>query len=276
LTFKPRVPIPKDRPKQPFFALELFKNTQFLLMFAGAFFCAFAFPSPFFLPSYLFDKGMDTNQGATLLALATGISALGTILGGIAAPRIGTLNVFVVSQFVAALTIFVFWMPAGSNFGMLVAFTVIWGLFWGERRVERMRREGESELTIVCSLGCFFSLLANAAAILFTHLAVFPVVIGELDSRSPPSSPLTPLSSLSRPRSSPGSIYLSLSVSFFTNAPIFGAIIDAGAIYDENGVRVGTNWLYAQIWAGGVYLLGVCFLVLVRMREAKWKIGVKV
>lgn len=159
--------------KQPLFAVNLFKNNEFRMLFAGALFCALAFPAPFFLPSYVYDKGLDPSHGATLLALATGVSAIGTVIGGALTPRLGTLNVFVYSQLLAALTVFMFWMPAGTNLGMLYVFVIFWGLFWGN----------------------FFSLLANAAAILFSHLAAFPVVVG--------------------------SIYMSLAASFYTNAPIF-------------------------------------------------------
>ena len=55
-----------------------------------------------------------------------------------------------------------------------------------------------------------------------------------------------------------------------------GVLVDAGATYDPDGVRTGDSYLYAQIWAGGVYLVGVMFVLWVRMTEAGWKLKAKV
>ncbi len=52
--------------------------------------------------------------------------------------------------------------------------------------------------------------------------------------------------------------------------------MDAGAIYDSTGARIGSNYRYAQIWAGSIYLVGWSFIVVVRMIQAKWKLAVKV
>ncbi|KAI9004942.1 major facilitator superfamily domain-containing protein [Hyaloraphidium curvatum] len=231
LTMVNRGPRDKTAPKQPIIAVSLFKNSQFLILFLGCLFCAFAFPTPFFLPSYAADKGLAPIQGSTFLALATGISAVGTILAGLAAPRFGTLNMLVLTQLMSSLSIFLFWIPAanpsgGANVGLLYVFVLVFG----------------------SGFGPFWTLSANSAALLFSHLAPFPVVVG--------------------------SIYFSLSLPFFTNSPIFGAILDAGTTY-PNGVR-SANYLYAQIWVGGIYLLGTCCFAIVRFREAKWKLIAKV
>lgn len=231
LALRTRAPPPGTiHRKQPLISLDLFKNFTFLRLFLGSFLCCWAFPAPFFVPSYLYDTaGMDPSHGATLLAVTVGMSSVSMILAGLVAPRFGILNTFVVSQFGAAVSIFLFWMPAGTQLALLYVYSVTWGLLWG----------------------CFFSMLAAAAAKLFVHIAAFPVVIG--------------------------SIYLSLSFSFFGNGPVFGALVDAGAYYDPvTGARVGANYLYAQIWAGCVYLCGVGCLAWVRFSEArgKWRVVV--
>ncbi|KAI8999673.1 major facilitator superfamily domain-containing protein [Hyaloraphidium curvatum] len=228
LLLRRRVKPPKDAAKTPFFNVSFFKNAQFLRLFAGAFICCMAFPAPFFLPSYVYDKGMDPSIGTNLVAVTTGLSAVGTVLGGLAASRFGTLNVFVVSQLFAALSTFMFWIPAGTNAALLYFYAAFWGIFWGP----------------------FFSLLASAAAVLFVDLGPFPVVIG--------------------------SIYLSICFAFFANGPTMGALIDAGAVYDSSGTRVSSNYVYAQIFCGSMYLLGVLFLAWVRFVRAKWKLVAKV
>lgn len=178
LALRTRAPPPGTiRRKQPLINFKLFKNWTFIRLFIGSVLCCLAFPAPFYLPAYLYSMGMDTSIGATLVALQCGTSAIGTVLGGVFGPRWGTLNVFIISQSLAAVSVFVFWMPAGTIAALLYVFAVWWGITWG----------------------FYFTMLANATAQLFTHLDVFPVVIG--------------------------SMYLSLSISFFVNAPIFVGIV---------------------------------------------------
>jgi hypothetical protein len=98
--------------------------------------------------------------------------------------------------------------------------------------------------------GPVWNLVSNVTATLFSHLDSFPVVIG--------------------------TIYLAFSLAFFANAPIFGSLVDAGAIYNSDGVRIGADYKYAQIWVGAVYLTGGMVLFVVRMMEANWKIAIKV
>lgn len=138
--------------------------------------------------------------------------------------RLGTqqvMNSFVATQLIAALSYFAFWMPAGDNLGMLYAFSAVYGIVWGS----------------------FWSNLAASVAILFSHLDVFPVVIG--------------------------TAYFGASLAFFANAPVFGALVDLGKA-DGKGYR------YAQAWAGGIYLAGVFCLAIVRFWTAGWKLRAKV
>ncbi|KAI9028018.1 major facilitator superfamily domain-containing protein [Hyaloraphidium curvatum] len=91
--------------------------------------------------------------------------------------------------------------------------------------------------------GPVWNLLAGVVGRLFADLDAFPVVIG--------------------------STYVALSFSMFCNAPIFGALIDAGT-------ASGAGFLYAQIWAGGIYFLGLSLVMALRMWETGGKLFVKI
>ena len=187
-----------------------------------------AFPAPFYLPAYAYDIGQGSNIGTYLLATMTGFSAVSTLVVGPLVPYLGTMNIYCITQFIAAISIFLFWVPSGSNLGLLFSYAAIYGLFWG----------------------CFWSLLAGSMATVFTHLDVFPVVIG--------------------------SAYFAAALSFFANAPVFGALVDLGATFDGQGNRTGANYIWGQVWAGSVYLAGVACIAIVRFWSAGWKLKVKV
>lgn len=134
--------------KRPFINWKLFADKKFLVVFFGMLLCSLAFPAPFYLPAYTYVVGIDPSIGANFLAIQTGVSALANFLAGVAIPKTGVLNLFCISQFLAAISTFIFWMPAGSNVALLYVYSIWWGLCWG----------------------CFFPTLAPAIAQLFSHL----------------------------------------------------------------------------------------------------------
>ena len=73
-----------------------------------------------------------------------------------------------------------------------------------------------------------------------------------------------------------GSMYVASSIAFFVNAPAFGALVDVGAFYNEDGSRAGANYIYALSFAGGLYLAGVVCMAVVRFWHCGWKFAVKV
>ncbi|KAI9012222.1 major facilitator superfamily domain-containing protein [Hyaloraphidium curvatum] len=233
IIFRPRIPLsarPKpspDTPKRPFFSVALFKDSLFLRLFLGLFLAAWAFPSPFFLPSYAYDMKLSPQMGSNLLAINGGVGSLSSVVVGSLVHRAGSLNLLCLMQALTALSIFALWVPAGTSEAMLYAFAVCWGLFWGP----------------------LFGLVGTNVAKLFARIEAFPVAIGTL--------------------------YVAFSLAFFGNAPLFGALVDRGAVYID-GVKVSASYLYAQLWAGCIYAVGVCFLVWVRMSVAGWKMLVKV
>lgn len=57
-------------------------------------------------------------------------SAAGRVLFGIFADKIGRLAAFKISVVLSALSVY-FWLLCGDNFGMMAAFSVMYGVFGG-------------------------------------------------------------------------------------------------------------------------------------------------
>jgi hypothetical protein len=105
-----------------------------------------------------FDTQLPQQTGTNLLAIMTAMSAVSTFVAGALVPYTGVMNIYVLTQFFAAASIFCFWVPAGNSVVLLSLFAAVYGLCWGS----------------------FWNLLANSTAELFFHLDVFPVVVGSM------------------------------------------------------------------------------------------------
>ena len=155
LCLKPRgkriAPDP-DAPRRPFVNFKLFLDPKFSLMFVGIFLVCMAFPTPFYLPSHAYEVQLPPQTGTTLLAIMTGMSAVSTAVAGALVPYTGVMNIFVMTQFLAAASIFFFWVAAGSSIALLSTYAAVYGLSWGS----------------------FWNLVASSTAELFFHLDVFP------------------------------------------------------------------------------------------------------
>lgn len=147
-----------DAPKRPFVNFKLFGDLKFAIMCLGILFASFAFPAPFYLPAYTYTAGLNPSLGAPLLGVMAGLSGISPMIAGLIIPKVGMMNVFVISQLMAALSPFMFWLPAGTNVALLFVYAAVWGLTWGT----------------------VWSLLGQVSAVLFSHLDAFPVVIGSL------------------------------------------------------------------------------------------------
>jgi MFS family permease len=107
---------------------HLFKDPTFLLLFlAGGIVTFPLLVPPFFLPLYSRSIGLPDNAGAGLVAGFNFASALGRILFGFFADKMGPLNALLFGLVINALSMLILW-PVSTTIGPLVVFVMINGL----------------------------------------------------------------------------------------------------------------------------------------------------
>ena len=120
----------KERSKtqrRHFIDWRLFQDPSFAILFvAGAIGTFPLFVPPFFLPLYSRTIGLSTSTGAGLVAGFNFASAVGRVLSGFMADRIGPLNSLFIGLALSAVSMLALW-PVSKTLGPLVAFVVING-----------------------------------------------------------------------------------------------------------------------------------------------------
>ncbi|KAI8592885.1 major facilitator superfamily domain-containing protein [Geranomyces variabilis] len=110
---------------------EILAAPGFKWFLAFAFFDLFGYIVPFyFLPAYATSIGLSSQTGATLVAVMSGINAVGRIFAGRLADHLGRINVLILNCFIGGLSCLVIWTVAKS-FAALLVFTLIYGVFSG-------------------------------------------------------------------------------------------------------------------------------------------------
>ncbi|ORZ17537.1 major facilitator superfamily domain-containing protein [Lobosporangium transversale] len=112
--------------------LQILKDPGFMLWFISAALFGFAYVVPFtYVPSYAKDVvGLDPNvQGGQLLSIMSAANAVGRVMIGIAADRIGAIRVATFTFVAAGASCFI-WMFSHS-YGALVGFAIVHGFFSG-------------------------------------------------------------------------------------------------------------------------------------------------
>ncbi|KZT59144.1 putative MFS monocarboxylate transporter [Calocera cornea HHB12733] len=90
----------------------------------------------YFIASYAYKVGLTKQQGANLLGLNNGLSALGKIVLGALADRYGRMNMLCLCCIVSAAGVLALWMPSAAIPGphttpLFYAFVVVYGLTAG-------------------------------------------------------------------------------------------------------------------------------------------------
>jgi len=94
-----------------------------------AFIQIFGFITPlFFIPSYCTAIGISPTQTSAVLAVTSGMGAMGRILAGQVADMVGPINILISFNFMAGLFCLIIWLPARS-LGTMFAFALFWGFF---------------------------------------------------------------------------------------------------------------------------------------------------
>ncbi|OSX59972.1 hypothetical protein POSPLADRAFT_1059268 [Postia placenta MAD-698-R-SB12] len=113
------------------FDLSVLRIPGFALYLAFCFLQFFGFVTPlFFIPSYCTVIGLSATTASGVLSVTTALNAVGRIIAGFMADRVGPLNVLIVLYVLTGLMCIFIWLFANSV-GVMMAFGILWGLFSG-------------------------------------------------------------------------------------------------------------------------------------------------
>ncbi|KAI8654750.1 MFS domain-containing protein [Fusarium keratoplasticum] len=120
----------------PLVDLRVAKSQRFLAQALSAIFQAAAYYTPvFFFASYAATLGYSTTAGANFIAISNACNAVGKIVIGHAADRIGRLNSLFMTTLLSAVVTLGFWLPstlhgqASSSQNLFITFTIFYGIF---------------------------------------------------------------------------------------------------------------------------------------------------
>ncbi|KAI1444812.1 MFS monocarboxylate transporter [Annulohypoxylon stygium] len=112
------------------------KTRKFAAQGLGAIFQAAAYYTPvFFFASYAGTLGYSATAGANFIALSNACNAIGKIVIGYFADRLGRLNTLFLTTFISAAITIGFWVPStvygatDDSRGLFISFAVFYGLF---------------------------------------------------------------------------------------------------------------------------------------------------
>ncbi|RSL58790.1 hypothetical protein CEP53_006046 [Fusarium sp. AF-6] len=120
----------------PLVDLRVAKSQRFLAQALSAIFQAAAYYTPvFFFASYAATLGYSTTAGANFIAISNACNAVGKIVIGHAADRIGRLNSLFMTTLLSAIVTLGFWLPStlhgqtSSSQNLFITFTIFYGIF---------------------------------------------------------------------------------------------------------------------------------------------------
>ncbi|KAI9269223.1 major facilitator superfamily domain-containing protein [Phascolomyces articulosus] len=110
---------------------SMFKMIDFDVWLIGSVIALMGYLGPmFYLPKYAADVGIDSTDASNLLAIVCAMNAVGRVLFGYLADKIGRLNMFITVSFLAGVFSFVIW-PFATSYNILLVFCILWGLTSG-------------------------------------------------------------------------------------------------------------------------------------------------
>ncbi|KAJ3336531.1 hypothetical protein HDU93_002634 [Gonapodya sp. JEL0774] len=101
----------------------------FFLPFSGDLINVDSISKPSYLPSYATSQGIDPGKASLILGMTNGGSAIGRIILGYTADKVGYLNIYVITQ-IACPIVCLFW-PLAKSFGGLLVLGMCYGFFAG-------------------------------------------------------------------------------------------------------------------------------------------------
>lgn len=111
--------------------ISLMQNSKFRLLYCMSLIGTFGYMVPFFyLPSYAVQYGMTEAQGALLLGILNGSSAIGRIVLGEISDKIGHINSLFICLAGSSFSMLVLW-PLAITFNSLLTYSIVFGLSVG-------------------------------------------------------------------------------------------------------------------------------------------------
>ncbi|OHE98361.1 hypothetical protein CORC01_06357 [Colletotrichum orchidophilum] len=123
-------------PSQAFAAIwpdfHLFKDPRFLSCCGGIFFMEYGVLIPLtYIVSFSVSKGQTANAGYILPILLNAGSVVGRVVPGFISDRIGRFNTIILTVGLCMVSVFALWLPAGSSWSTVLAFTFVFGFASG-------------------------------------------------------------------------------------------------------------------------------------------------
>lgn len=111
--------------------LGLFRNIKFSILFIGGSISSLGIMVPFFvMPMYADRFGVSPSRGALLVGILNGGNAIGRIFLGLAADKLGRINIMLFGIVVTGILPLAAWIPA-TTFPTMVIFCLLYGLVAG-------------------------------------------------------------------------------------------------------------------------------------------------
>ncbi|KAE8164387.1 major facilitator superfamily domain-containing protein [Aspergillus tamarii] len=122
--------------KVPLVDWRVAKSRKFVAQALGAVFQSAAYYTPvFFYASYAQTLGYGTTASSNFIALSNACNAIGKIIIGHLADRVGRLNALFITTLLSAISAVAFWLPSTclgettQSQGLFITFTVFYGVF---------------------------------------------------------------------------------------------------------------------------------------------------
>ncbi|KAI7861641.1 major facilitator superfamily domain-containing protein [Spinellus fusiger] len=129
-----RTRLPPSHAKKPhrsLINLDMFKNPDLMIWSVGSSISLMGYyTSIFFFPRYAYDIGISQAETSNILGVFSIMNAMGRIILGFIADKIGRVNTYIASSIITCLVLMIVW-PNSSTYGTLLAFACLFGFFGG-------------------------------------------------------------------------------------------------------------------------------------------------
>ncbi|RCH95789.1 hypothetical protein CU098_009080 [Rhizopus stolonifer] len=129
-----RTRLPPGQDKQPTrspIKPSMLKNFDFVILLHGLVISLTGYLIPlFYLPKYSASFGISRADSSNIVGVACALNAIGRLVIGYFADRVGRLNMYILSCFCAGIFCMALW-PFANTYGTLMAFAVLFGFFCG-------------------------------------------------------------------------------------------------------------------------------------------------